>query len=182
MLNTKARPRLAAGGRAAGGSSGGGNRATRGYGNTPAPDRQCILRWHGRDIAKLVVARPLGQLVVGMPYRNRKAVEHPSLPPAALALAREAGCRWWVVRLDAEARCVGLPLADVERVGWLKPHRDGYPEWFVALSKFRPLAWQQWDWLPPEQSLDLDEPPPRRGPTAPTTPPARQLGLWGGEQ
>ena len=106
-------------------------------------------------IAKLVVAEPLGQLVLAMPYRNRQAVQHVSLPPMALRYAREWGARLWVVRLDATGECYALPLRDVEAVGWLHPS-EGRPEWFVPLDAFRAIPWQSWAYV--ERCVTLEEP------------------------
>lgn len=138
--------------------------------STPAAGpRQCVLRYCGRTIAKLAISRPLGEMVLAMPYRHRRIVEHVSIPPAGVALARRAGCRLWIVRLDAEGRCLSLPLAEVERVGWLRPHRDGHVEWFVPLARFSPTAWQDWDYI--ERVVALDDAP------APA-PAVQQLGLF----
>ncbi|MCL4534973.1 MAG: hypothetical protein M1370_07410 [Bacteroidetes bacterium] len=111
----------------------------------------------GKDciICKLVKAQPLGRLVLAMPYRHRQTVEHVSLPPSALAFGRRHGATWWVVRRDLEGRCFGLPLEEVETVGWLKPS-EGKPEWFVPLARFRPIAWQEWAY--PERVVNLSEP------------------------
>ncbi len=137
----------------------------------PAAARQAVLLYHGRAIAKLAFARPLGELVLAMPYRHRQTVGHVSVPPAVLAYARKAGCRWWVVRLDGEGRCLALPLAEVESAGWLRRHRDGHAEWFVELARFRPVGWQEWRYI--ERSVVLDD-------AEPTLPAARQLALLGG--
>ena len=114
---------------------------------------QLIKRGRECVIAKLVVADPLGELVLAMPYRNRREVEHVSLPPSALAYAREHGAKLWLVRLDNKGECYALPLAEVERSGWLRPS-DGSPEWFVPLDKFRKLPWQQWPYA--ERVITLD--------------------------
>src|SRR5579885_674825 len=84
------------------------------------------LRWHDRIIAKLVAGQPGGELVLAMPFRNRETVQHVSVPPAVLAYARRAGARRWVVRFDRRGECYTLSLDEVERRGWLKPHRDGH--------------------------------------------------------
>jgi hypothetical protein len=109
-------------------------------------------------IAKLVVARPLGCLVLAMPYRHRQTTEHVSIPPTVLAYARKSGAVWWIVRHDAEGRCSGLPLAEVEATGWLRPS-EGRPEWFVPMTAFRPLAWQTWDYAEAVVRLDDESDP-----------------------
>jgi len=123
-------------------------------------DRLCV-------VGKLVEAQPIGCLVLAMPYRHRQTVEHVSVPPAVLAYARRAAARWWVVRLDGEGRCLGLPLGDVEPAGWLKPS-GGRPEWFVPLARFRPLPWQTWHYV--ERVVVLDAEADDR---------PQQLELWG---
>lgn len=120
--------------------------------------RWCIL-------AKLVRSHPLDELVLAMPYRNRQTVNHVSLPPIALRYAREHGAQDWVVRLDTEGLCYALPLADVERCGWLKAS-DGQPEWFVPLATFRAIPWQNWPYV--EDTVRLGQPEQA----------ARQLALW----
>ena len=127
-------------------------------------------------IAKLVVAHPLGEVVLAMPYRHRQSVEHVSLPPAALNFARAHGATAWVVRLDLQGECYALPLADVERVGWLHPS-DGRPEWFVPIAKFEPMPWQSWAFV--ERTIRLGLEPPEQPPAAPAAP--CQLALFGGE-
>ena len=118
-------------------------------------------------VAKLVEATPLGETVLAMPYRHRQTVNHVSLPPVVLRYAREHGARFWVVRLDGVGTCYSLPLSDVERKGWLKPS-DGQPEWFVPLSRFRPVEWEDWPYTEPVVRLQQPEQPA-----------ARQLMLWG---
>jgi len=109
-------------------------------------------------VAKLVEAHPLHQTALAMPYRHRQKVNHVSLPPVVLRFARKRGARWWVVRLDMEGVCYALPLADVERVGWLAPS-DGRPEWFVPLSRFQPVEWQEWDYAETVVRLGQPEQP-----------------------
>jgi hypothetical protein len=119
------------------------------------------MRKRGRAciIAKVVEAHPLGELVLAMPYRNRQVVECVSLPPTVLAYARQRGIRWWVVRLDASGESYGLRLDDVERLGWLRAS-DGRPEWFVSMSAFEPMAYQDWPYVQRTVTLD-EEPEPR---------------------
>ncbi len=112
-------------------------------------------------IAKLVEATPMNQIVLAMPYRHRQTVNHVSVPPVVLRYARESGARLWLVRLDSEGLCYALPLADVERAGWLKPS-EGKPEWFVPLSRFTPMAWQGWEYV--TQVVQLDAMPTAGGP------------------
>jgi hypothetical protein len=113
----------------------------------------------GKDciICKLVKAQPLRRLVLAMPYRHRQTVDIVSLPPSVLAYGRRAGAAWWVVRLDTEGRCLGLPLAQVEMEGWLKPSQ-GNPEWFVPLTSFRSIPWQEWAYCKDIVHLGDDSP------------------------
>jgi hypothetical protein len=69
------------------------------------------------------------------------------------------------VRFDNLGQCYALELCAVEKVGWLKVS-DGRPEWFVPLSKFGRISWQDWDYV--EHTMVLDEPSP-----------VRQLELFG---
>ena len=118
-------------------------------------------------IAKLVVASPLDEMVLAMPYRHRQTVNHVSLPPLVLRYAREHGAKLWVVRFDTEGLCYALPLADVEKAGWLRTS-EGRPEWFVPLARFDPLPWQTWDYVERVAVLadEADDRP-------------EQLALWG---
>ena len=124
---------------------------------------QVALAVHKRNrtcvIAKLVFARPLNELVIAMPYRNRAHVQHVSLPPAALQYARTRGVKLWLVRFDVLGECYALDLNTIERVGWLW-RSNGRPEWFVPLSKFASVGWQDWDYV--EDTIVLDEPSPRQ--------------------
>lgn len=126
--------------------------------------KQCV-------IAKLVTARPLGQLVLAMPYRNRRQVHTVSVPPAVLHYARSRGAVAWVVRLDQLGQCYGLPLADVEKAGWLHSS-DGSPEWFVPLDRFRPLPWQEWPYVERTTVVETATPASVAGDV-------QQLGLFG---
>jgi len=130
------------------------------------------VRKHGRlcVIAKLVIAQPLAQLVLAMPFRNRREVEHVSVPLSALAYAREHHARLWLVRLDNKGECRALPLAEVESSGWLRPS-DGGLEWFVPLDKFRPIGWQDWPYT--EKVITLGNDRPQR-----PAPKPRQPGLF----
>ena len=116
-------------------------------------------------VAKLVEASPVGEPVLAMPYRHRQTVNHVSLPPLVLRYARERGARLWVVRFDTEGLCYALPLPEVEQRGWLKPS-DGQLEWFIPLSRFRPIGWQDWPYA--EAVVRLQQPETV----------ARQLSLW----
>jgi len=133
---------------------------------------------HGRycTVAKLVVAEPLGEIVLAMPYRNRQEVEHVSLPPVALRYANERGARLWVVRLDGRGECYALPLSQATKpgVGWLKPS-EAQPEWFVPLTSFSQIAWQDWPYV--EEVVRLGE---EQAPGVPTPP--RQLAMFGAAQ
>ncbi|MBC7233108.1 MAG: hypothetical protein H5T68_07720 [Chloroflexi bacterium] len=106
-------------------------------------------------IAKLVWAEPLGELVLAMPYRNRQAVNVVSLPVDVLAYARRQGAQLWVVRMDKRGACYALPLRDVERCGWL-----WQGEWFVALSRFERITWQDWPFV--EQKLVFGDKPAKQ--------------------
>ncbi|MBI2304033.1 MAG: hypothetical protein HYU86_04730 [Chloroflexi bacterium] len=117
-----------------------------------------VVHKRGKDcvLAKLVVARPLGEIVLAMPYRNRRRVDHVSLPPRVLQHARREGATWWIVRLDCEGLCYGLPLAQVEDVGWLATSEDE-PEWFVPLTRFQSIPWQEWFYVSAEDYIDLKD-------------------------
>jgi hypothetical protein len=118
-------------------------------------------------VGKLVIARPLCELVLAMPYRHRTHVQHVSLPPQALQLARERGATLWLVRFDNLGQCYALRLDQVEKIGWLRTS-NGKPEWFVPLSKFASVGWQDWDYV--DETIVLDEQP------------AVQLALFGEAQ
>jgi hypothetical protein len=118
-------------------------------------------------VGKLVIARPLGELVIAMPYRHRTHVQHVSLPPAALLLARQHGARLWVVRFDVLGECYALELNAVEHVGWLRTS-NGKPEWFVPVRRFERVGWMDWDYV--ENFVLLDDEPGA----------ARQLPLFEG--
>jgi hypothetical protein len=130
-----------------------------------------IVRKRNRDcnVGKLVVARPMNRIVLAMPYRNRQRVDHVSVPPAVLRYARQEGATSWLVRLDSEGKCLALPLDRVENSGWLKPS-DGAAEWFVPLSRFQPVAWQDWPFVKRLVRINLDPLP---------QPDAHQLVLFG---
>lgn len=134
------------------------------------------MRKRGRQvlIAKLVVARPLGELVLAMPYRNRQPVDVVSLPPAVLAHARRCGARFWAVRFDALGTCHALPLAEIERLGWLKAS-DDKPEWFLPLTAFRAVPWQTWNYVTDEIDLTAV---PALPPAAARLPDGRQPSLF----
>lgn len=134
---------------------GGNGRATAGAGDNGHPHftpdvKEVAVLWpkRGRNcvIGKLVVARPLGRFVFAMPYRNRRGVEHVSIPPAVLAYARAQGASDWIVRFDLRGECLALPLSEVEREGWLATS-EGQPEWFVPLTRFQPISWQEWQYV-----------------------------------
>lgn len=146
-----------------------GQAPVRSYSTAALAGRQSVLRLNGRVVAKLVLARPLGELVLAQPYRHRPMVTTVSQHPVVLAYASHAGARLWVVRDDRAGRCWAIDLAAVERVGWLRRHRDGWPEVFVPLSAFRQVGWQEWPFVV-EPVIDLDEP---------AEPPAVQLALPG---
>ncbi len=122
----------------------------------------CCLVVHKRNrdciVGKLVLARPMNQIVLAMPYRYRQRVDHVSLPPAVLRYARQERATTWLVRLDSEAKCLALPLEQVERCGWLKPS-DGAAEWFVPLSRFTETPWQSWPFVERLVRVDLDPQP-----------------------
>lgn len=113
------------------------------------------LQKRGRPctIAKLVLAKPLNQIVLAIPFRNRQIVQYVSLPPAALQFARQQGARLWLVRFDLDGRCLSFPLDRVEMEGWLKSS-EGQPEFFVPLTEFQPIGWQDWDYV--RESIDID--------------------------
>lgn len=115
-------------------------------------------------LAKLVIAQPLKRIAVAVPYRHRQEVDHPSLTPATLEVARRMGAEWWIVRFDLRGECFGLRLSEVEQIGWLKPS-EGRPEWFVPLSRFERMAWQEWEYIPDENAIRIDSYPARPEPT-----------------
>ncbi len=143
----------------------------------PSVDHVIVAYKRGRRlvIAKLVHATPLNELVLAMPYRHRQTVEHVSVPPSVLAHARQYGVRSWVVRFDTLGQCSALPLAEVERAGWLKPS-DGRPEWFVPLSRFQPVPWQQWDFT--EAEVTLEDAPLSLPAAALRLPEVRQISMF----
>lgn len=97
--------------------------------------KTCIL-------AKVVQAWPAGEIVVAMPVKGRRFAT-PSLPPKALALARQAGATSWIVRFDQERRCYRFPLDQVETVA----HLDADGELAVPLTKFTRCAWLEWPFV-----------------------------------
>jgi len=128
------------------------------------------IRKRGRvcTIGKIVRADPLGEIVLAMPYRNRQTVGVVSVPVAALAYARQQRARFWVVRFDGRGECYGLPLEQVDRIGWLR-RSDGQAEWFVPLVKFERLPWQEWPFVEACVMVGEDKPEPA----------FQQLGLLG---
>ncbi len=130
--------------------------AVRGDSSTAPGPRQAVLRLRGRTVAKLAIARPLGQLVLAQPYRHRRMVSVVSQHRAVLTYARRAGARLWVVRDDQAGRCWAVDLLTVEQIGWLRRHRDGHPEVFVPLAVFRAIPWTDWAFVT-EPAIDLDE-------------------------
>ena len=110
-----------------------------------------IARWkHGRRriLAKVVVARPAGEVVVAMPTKNRRFAT-PSLPLEALELARQAGATAWVVRFDDRRQCYRLPLELAEQVGYVG--HDG--ELYVPMAFFRRSEWVEWDYT--EEAIEV---------------------------
>ena len=104
-----------------------------------------IARWkRGRRciLAKVVVARPTGEVVVAMPTKNRQFAP-PSLPLEALELARQAGATGWVIRFDDRRQCYRLPLELAEQVGYVG--HDG--ELYVPMAFFRRCQWLEWDFI-----------------------------------
>ena len=138
-----------------------------GHYTTLGPPLAVVVEKRGRDcvVGKIVRAQPLGCLVFAMAYRHQNPTTTVSIPPAALALARRMGCRWWVVRHDLAGRCYGLPLAEVERTGWLRAS-GGQAEWFVPLARFQTLPRQRWPFAPHTVRLGGEAQ-------------AEQLVLWG---
>ncbi len=110
----------------------------------PSPGFAIQRYKHGRlcTLAKVVRARPTGEIVIAMPYKSRR-LSTPSLPPAAIELARRAGATAWIVRLDTERRCYRLPLDTVEAVGEIG---DG-GELYVPLRQFERHVWLEWDYV-----------------------------------
>lgn len=101
-------------------------------------------------IAKLVLAQPLNEWVIAMPYRNRRGGKTVSLPLALLDYAKAHGVRLWVVRLDKLARCYALPLAQVEKAGWLQGG-----EWYVSVDRFTEIPWQAWPYVDAADAVTL---------------------------
>ena len=189
MLREKTRPGLAAGGRAAGGNG----KASRVYSTPAAWDGQPValaVQKFGRGsdpdgwvvVGKLV--RLDGEPVLGIAHRHQHGVNTTiSIPLCVLTYAEQHGARWLYLRRDATGEMFRLPLADVRRVGWLGPGAGA--EVYVRITDMLSVPWRRWEYAEAVIRLgDEPTPPPcpRRGPAAPTTPPARQLGLWGGGQ
>lgn len=99
---------------------------------------------HGKScvLAKVVKAEPSGEIVVAMPTKNRRFAT-PSLPLAALALARQAGATSWIVRFDQEGRCYRIALDVAEAVGQVGD--DG--ELHVAMRWFERCPWLEWAYV-----------------------------------
>lgn len=108
------------------------------------------------NINKLVVARPVGELVLASVYRNRKAVTHVSVPPSVLVFARKNCCKRWIVRIEADCRadCYSLDLSQVEKVAYLKRSEDR-AEYFVPLARFKQTHWQAWNYV--ERTILLED-------------------------
>ena len=102
-----------------------------------------------------MVARPLGELVLAYPYRNRPLRDPVSVPPEVLAHARQHGATRWLVRHDMSGECFALPLSEVERVGSYE-FCDGRLEWAVPLSAFARVAWQHWDFVPADETVQVE--------------------------
>lgn len=104
-------------------------------------------------IAKLVIAEPLGEITLAMSYKNRPMPRCVSLRPAWLEYARVQGATSWIVRDHNTGVCYGLPLAEVETVGWVKPSQ-GVLERFIPLTSFRTIPWQTWQYVTDAIRLD----------------------------
>ena len=118
------------------------------YHNTHIEERVIKFAKRGRNVVvcKLVKCMPLNEVVVAVPYRHRRTVNVVSLPPTVVDYAIESGARRWVVRLDMAGDCYSFPLKEVPVVGWRKPS-EGIMEYFVPLSKFQRIGWQDWDFV-----------------------------------
>lgn len=109
-----------------------------------SPGFAIVRTKHGRRcvLAKVVRARPSGEIVVAMPTKSRR-FSTPSLPLEALELARKSGATAWVVRFDADRRCYRIPLDAAEAVG--RVGDDG--ELYVPMARFEPWPWLDWDYV-----------------------------------
>ncbi len=116
-----------------------------GANNDQSVDHAIVFRKRGRlkFMGKIVHAHPLDQVVLATPYGKRQAVEVVSLPPRVITHARNRGVKLWIVRRDTTGDCFALPLAEVERLGWMQGSH-GIGERFVPLSSFRKIGWQDW--------------------------------------
>ncbi len=97
-------------------------------------------------IGKLVTAQPLEEYILATPYKNRKTVGTVSIPTSVLKFALQQGAMQWVVRLDLEGTCYAIPLEYVRRIGWLKSSY-GIAEFFIPLTEFKPIPWQDWPYV-----------------------------------
>lgn len=107
-------------------------------------------RKHGKVcvLAKVVRARPTGEVVIAMPVKRRRFAT-PSLPVRAIELARQSGATAWVVRFDVERRCYRISLDAAEAVGQVGD--DG--ELYVPMARFEPWQWLDWDYV--ERALTI---------------------------
>ncbi|HEX2988971.1 MAG TPA: hypothetical protein VHS06_12495 [Chloroflexota bacterium] len=99
-----------------------------------------------RTIGKLVLAKPLEEIVLAFPYRNRVSLDHVSAPVSVLKHAHHEGAKWWVVRLDREGICLGLPMVMIPKVGFRLDEGDSC-EIAVELADFEPIDWQDWPYV-----------------------------------
>ena len=99
---------------------------------------------HGKVcvLAKVVRARPTGEVVIAMPVKRRRFAT-PSLPVRAIELARQSGATAWVVRFDVERRCYRIPLDAAEAVGQVGD--DG--ELYIPMARFERCEWLEWDYV-----------------------------------
>lgn len=93
-------------------------------------------------LCKVVRAEPSGEVVVAMPYRNRR-VATPSLPIEAIRLARAAGASGWIIRIDRRGQAYRIGLDEALKLAGV----DENGELCVPLSCFRPIGWVDWPFV-----------------------------------
>jgi len=163
----KARPGLAAGGRAA-------TMATVASGQphstTPRQPVALAIQKRGRPCIVAKITYLDGEPILAVAHRNQHGVDSTiSIPTVALRYAQERGCRWLYFRRDSDGEMRRIALADLQKpgIGWLKTS-CGIAEWFVKLDRMEPVPWQPWPYAERIVQLQADPRPGAAG---------RQLGL-----
>jgi len=165
----KARPGLAAGGRAAMVAT-----VASGQLHSTTIPRQSValaVQKRGRLCIVAKITHLDGEPILAVTHRRQHGVAMTiSIPAVALRYAQDRGCRWLYFRRDSTGEMRRISLADVQRpgIGWLKTS-CGIPEWFIKLDRMEPVAWRPWPYA--ERTVELQaEPQP--------VPDSRQLTLW----